>query len=91
VDRIVVDGWGQAGAGPLGALRAHIDSGRLTRESLHAEIGEIVCGARPGRESASETCLFWHRGLSICDLAVALELLLIASVENLDRILAYRS
>jgi ornithine cyclodeaminase/alanine dehydrogenase-like protein (mu-crystallin family) len=91
MDKIVVDDWGQAGAGRLGALRAHIDSGRLTRESLHGEIGEIVCGARPGRESTSETCLFWHRGLSICDLAVALELLHIASVENLDRILPYRS
>ncbi|HEU0192907.1 MAG TPA: ornithine cyclodeaminase family protein [Gaiellales bacterium] len=91
MDKIVVDDWGQAGAGPLGALRAHVDSGRLTRESLHAEIGEIVCGARPGRETPGEICLFWHRGLSICDLSVALELLHIASVENLDRILAYRS
>jgi len=91
MDKIVVDDWGQAGAGPLGALRAHVDSGRLTRESLHAEIGEIVCGARPGRENPGETCLFWHRGLSICDLSVALEILHIASVENLVRILAYRS
>ena len=91
MDKVVVDDWGQAGAGPLGALRAHVDSGRLTRESLHAEIGEIVCGARPGRENPGETCLFWHRGLSICDLSVALEILHIASVENLVRILTYRS
>jgi ornithine cyclodeaminase len=91
MDKVVVDDWGQAGAGPLGSLRAHVDSGRLTRESLHAEIGEIACGKRPGRESAQETCLFWHRGLSICDLAVALELLRTASLENLGTILPYRS
>ena len=53
MDKIVVDDWGQAGAGPLGALRAHVDSGRLTRENLHAELGQIVCGARPGRESTT--------------------------------------
>lgn len=91
MDKVVVDDWGQAGAGPLGSLRAHVDSGRVTRETLHAEIGEIVCGARPGRESSAETILYWHRGLSICDLAVALELLRTASLENLDAILPYRS
>jgi ornithine cyclodeaminase len=71
MDKIVVDDWGQAGAGPLGALRAHVDSGRLSRDNLHAELGEIVCGARPGRESDDETILFWHRGLSITDVALA--------------------
>src|SRR5262249_13868068 len=54
MDKIVVDDWGQAGAGPLGALRAHVDTGRLTRENLHAELGEIVCGDRPGRQSDDE-------------------------------------
>jgi ornithine cyclodeaminase len=88
---VVVDDWAQAGAGPLGALRAHMDSGRLTRESLHAEIGQIVCGARPGRVSADETWLFWHRGLSICDLAVALDLLEAAGERGVARILPYRS
>ncbi len=51
MDGIVVDDWEQAGAGPLGALRAHVESGRLTRDSLHAELGQIVCGARPGRQT----------------------------------------
>ena len=31
MDMIVVDDWGQAGSGPLGALRAHVDSGRLSQ------------------------------------------------------------
>ena len=91
MDKIVVDDWGQAGSGPLGSLRAPVDTKRITRELLHAEIGEIVCGARPGREGPEETVLFWHRGLSICDLAVAMELLHIVSVGNQGTILPYRS
>ena len=42
MDKIVVDDWGQAGAGPLGALRAHVDSGRLSR-------GDAARRARPDR------------------------------------------
>jgi len=75
MDKIVVDDWGQAGAGPLGALRAHVDSGRLSEANLHAELGQIVCGARPGRERPGETILLWHRGLSITDIALGQTLL----------------
>jgi ornithine cyclodeaminase/alanine dehydrogenase-like protein (mu-crystallin family) len=90
MDKIVVDDWGQAGAGPLGALRAHVDSGRLTRDNLHAELGEIVCGARPGRESDAETILFWHRGLSITDVALAEAMLDKARARGLGVELPYR-
>ena len=75
MDKVVVDDWGQAGAGPLGALRAHVDSGRVTAENLHAELGQIVAGRRPGRESDAETILFWHRGLSTTDVALGEALL----------------
>ncbi|HEX5194613.1 MAG TPA: ornithine cyclodeaminase family protein [Solirubrobacteraceae bacterium] len=90
MDKIVVDDWGQTGAGPLGALRAHIDTGRVTRENLHAELGEIVCGARPGRESEDETILFWHRGLSITDVALAEAMLDKARARGLGTELPYR-
>lgn len=71
MDKIVVDDWGQCGPGrPFGSLRRHVDEGKLTAETLHAEIGQIVCGARPGRESDDETNLFWHRGLSTTDIAL---------------------
>src|SRR5579872_651219 len=64
MDKIVVDDWGQAQAGPFGALRRHVDTGLLTRETLHAELGAIVAGHAPGRERAEERILFWHRGLA---------------------------
>ncbi len=71
MDKIVVDDWGQCGPGrPFGALRRHVDEGKLTEETLHAELGQIVAGLRPGRESEDETILFWHRGLSTSDIAL---------------------
>ena len=69
VDKFVMDDWGQA-RGSFGALRAHVDSGRLTEETLHAELGSIAAGLKPGRESDDETILFWHRGLSLSDIAL---------------------
>ena len=71
MDKMVVDDWGQCRKGlPLGALRRHVDLGKLHEGNLHAELGQIVAGARLGRESDSETILFWHRGLSITDIAL---------------------
>ena len=69
MDKVVMDDWGQA-HGMFGSLRAHVDSGRLTAETLHAELGQIVAGLKPGRERADETILFWHRGLSLSDIAL---------------------
>jgi ornithine cyclodeaminase len=71
MDKIVVDDWGQCEPGrPFGALRRHVDEGKLTAETLHAEIGQVVCGDRTGRERDDETILFWHRGLSTTDVAL---------------------
>jgi alanine dehydrogenase len=90
MDKIVVDDWGQAGIGPLGSLRAHVDSGRLTADSLHAELGQIVCGSRPGREDEDERILFWHRGLSITDIALGQALLAKAVAQGVGTTLPYR-
>ena len=71
MDKMVVDDWGQCRKGlPFGALRAHVDSDRLNERNLHAELGQIVAGLKPGREGDAETILFWHRGLSITDIAL---------------------
>ena len=70
MDKLVVDDWGQCRSGPFGSLRAHVEAGLLSEETLHAELGEIVAGRKPGRESEAETILFWHRGLSLSDIAL---------------------
>lgn len=73
--KMVVDDWGQARAGNFGSLRAHVNSGKLSEETLHAELGEIVSGRKPGREADDETILFWHRGLSLSDIALGHKML----------------
>lgn len=90
VDKFVMDDWGQAKAGPFGALRAHVDSGRLSEANLHAELGQIVAGLRPGRESDAETTLFWHRGLSLSDIALGHAMLVKAEKLGIGQKLRFR-
>ena len=59
--KVVVDDWREAQSGRFGSLRRHVDSGRLSPETLYAELGEIVAGRKPGRENDAERNLFWHR------------------------------
>jgi alanine dehydrogenase len=68
--KLVVDDWGQCKGGKFGSLRAHVEAGKLSEETLHAELGQIVAGLKPGRETEAETNLFWHRGLSLSDIAL---------------------
>jgi len=70
MDKLVVDDWGQCKGGKFGSLRAHVEAGKLSADTLHAEMGQIVAGLKPGREDDSETILFWHRGLSLSDIAL---------------------
>ncbi|HVT51509.1 MAG TPA: ornithine cyclodeaminase family protein [Dongiaceae bacterium] len=90
MDKMVVDDWGQCRKGlPFGALRAHVDSDRLTEQNLHAELGQIVAGKRPGRESDGETILFWHRGLSLSDIALGAALLEKAAARGIGQSLRF--
>ena len=75
MDKLVVDDWGQCKGGQFGSLRAHVEAGKLSERTLHAELGQIVAGLKPGREHPGETILFWHRGLSLSDIALGHALL----------------
>jgi len=90
MDKMVMDDWGQARSGPYGSLRAHVDSGRLSEATLHAELGQIVAGLKPGRESDAETNLFWHRGLSLSDIALGAVMLDKAKALGLGQRLRFR-
>jgi ornithine cyclodeaminase len=70
MSKLIVDDWGQCKGGPYGSLRAHVNAGKLSEATLHAEMGQIVAGLKPGRENEAETILFWHRGLSLSDIAL---------------------
>jgi alanine dehydrogenase len=90
MDKVVVDDWQEAQSGRFGALRPHVDTGRLSAASLHGELGQIVTGARPGRERDDERILFWHRGLAILDIAVGLAILRRAEQAGAGTMVRYR-
>ncbi|HUR42675.1 MAG TPA: ornithine cyclodeaminase family protein [Aestuariivirga sp.] len=90
MDKIVVDDRGQMLAGPFGALRPHINAGKVSPETVYAEIGEICAGLKPGRVSDDETILFWHRGLATSDIALGAAILEKAEKLNIGTSLVYR-
>lgn len=87
--KLVVDDWGQCKGGLFGSLRAHVEAGKLSEKTLHAELGEIAAGHKPGRQSDDETNLFWHRGLSLSDIALGHAILNKASQRGLGQKLVY--
>ncbi len=90
MDKVVVDDWREAQSGRFGALRHHVDTGKLSEETLHAELGQVLTGERAAREDDDERILFWHRGLSILDVAVANLILRRAEAADVGTMLRYR-
>ena len=90
MDKLVVDDWGQCKGGKLGSLRRHVETGKLSEETLHAELCQIVAGERAGRETDEEAILFWHRGLSLSDIALGAAMLEKARAMGIGQSLDYR-
>lgn len=89
MDKFVIDDVGQFRSGKLGALRPQIDAGTVSEETVFGELCEIVTGAKPGRETDDETILFWHRGLSLSDIALGAAMLNKAKAMGLGQELVY--
>ncbi len=66
--------------GPSGSndLKWPIRDGLITEDHIHAEIGELVSGAKPGRTSAEQITLYKSVGVAVQD-AVAAHLVLEAA------------
>lgn len=67
--KVVTDSTAQCAT--IGDLRHAIESGAMQAAAVHAELGEIVAGTRPGRASASERIVFDSTGIPIQDAAAA--------------------
>jgi ornithine cyclodeaminase len=89
MQKMVVDDWGQCKGGKFGSLRAHVETGRLSEKTLHAELGQIAAGLKPGRQGDDETILFWHRGLSLSDIALGKAMLAKAGEEGIGQRLRF--
>jgi ornithine cyclodeaminase/alanine dehydrogenase-like protein (mu-crystallin family) len=68
-DKIFVDSWHHCSE--RGELARLVQAGRLTFTDISAEIGEVIVGSKPGRQSDSETILVVPIGLPTHDLALA--------------------
>lgn len=67
--RVVIDDWEQASHG--GEINVAVAEGLIGREDLHGELGHVVAGQTPGRETDEEVTVFDSTGLAIQDLACA--------------------
>ena len=72
-DKVVVDDWDQCNRDKK-IINQLVLEGRFSRERLHAELGDILIGRKPGRESDDETIVLNPMGLAIEDIASAVAL-----------------
>lgn len=80
-DKVVVDDWDQANREKK-VLNQLVEEGRFSREALHAELGEILIGEKPGRESDEEIIVLNPMGMAVEDIASAQEIYLEALAQG---------
>jgi alanine dehydrogenase len=68
--KVVTDLTAQAAA--IGDLHHAITAGVMSKEDVHAELGEIVAGRKPGRTSDKEIAVFDSTGTGLQDVAAAI-------------------
>ena len=68
-DKVVIDDW-DCNMG-VRDFRAMLDAGEFRREQLHADIGEVVAGLKPGRERDDERILVHTTGMVSHDIGIA--------------------
>jgi alanine dehydrogenase len=67
--KVVVDILGQCAES--GDLHHALRAGAVQKSDVHAELGEVIAGNKPGRTSQDETIIFDSTGMALQDVAVA--------------------
>ena len=71
-DKIVCDSWEQVKHRPVCYMAQDANAGRFDESKIYAEeVGEIIAGKKPGRESEEEFCYYKPVGMGQLDLAIA--------------------
>jgi ornithine cyclodeaminase/alanine dehydrogenase-like protein (mu-crystallin family) len=68
-NKVVVDVLEQCAL--IGELHHAFDAGMLERCEVHAELGEVIAGMKPGRESHDEIIVFDSTGMALQDVVAA--------------------
>jgi alanine dehydrogenase len=68
-NKVVADVLAQCAT--IGDLHHALTAGTATVSGVYAELGEIVCGKKPGRTSAEEITIFDSTGMALQDVASA--------------------
>jgi alanine dehydrogenase len=67
--RLVIDDWEQASHS--GEINVPLSKGEMTKDEVDVEIGHIVAGLKPGRESDQQITVFCSTGLAVQDCLTA--------------------
>lgn len=86
-DKVIVDDWDQCNREKK-IINQLVEEGSFSREQLHAELGEIVVGSRPGRESDEEIILLNPMGMAIDDIVCARAILRQAEANGVGTMLS---
>ncbi len=81
--RVIIDDWEQASHS--GEINVPLSRGELTKDDVNDEIGHIVAGLSPGRQSDAEITVFCSTGLAVQDCLTAKIVYDAASKENVGR------
>ena len=76
--RLYADDWEQASHN--GDLAHAVEAGKITRDDV-TQLGDVLAGTAPGRQSPNDITIFDSTGLAIQDLAIAL-----AAMEQADEL-----
>jgi len=68
-NKVVADVVEQGAA--IGELHHALTAGLMTREDVHAELGQVIAGIKPGRISADEIIVFDSTGMALQDVVTA--------------------
>ena len=68
-DKVVVDSLSQCAR--LGEVHHALEDGSLKESDIHAELGEVLLGKKPGRESDKEVTVCDLTGIAIQDVAIS--------------------
>jgi ornithine cyclodeaminase/alanine dehydrogenase-like protein (mu-crystallin family) len=85
--KLIVDNLEQCAK--IGELHHALESGLMTTNDVHAELGEVIAGLKPGRSSDDQTFIFDSTGTGIQDVAAAAIVYQNALDKGFDRVIKF--